>query len=45
MTPSATGTSDVTDVSFAKTAAQYVRLSILKVVPPTWAGVSFRLYR
>jgi hypothetical protein len=45
--PSATGTSDVTDVSFAEQTAQFLRLSILKVVdfPTTWVICELRLYR
>jgi hypothetical protein len=45
--PTAMGTSDVTDVSFAEQSAQYLRLSILKVVdfPTTWVICELRLYR
>jgi len=47
VTPSAMGTSDVTDVSFAEQTAQFVRMSILKVVdfPTTWVICELRLYR
>jgi len=45
--PAGKGTSDVTDVSFAEQTAQYVRISILKVVdfPTTWVICELRLYR
>jgi hypothetical protein len=45
--PSATGASDVTDVSFAEQTGQFLRLSILKVVdfPTTWVICELRLYR
>jgi hypothetical protein len=45
--PTGAGTSDLTDVSFAEQTAQYLRISILKVVdfPTTWVICELRLYR
>ena len=45
--PSAKGTSDLTEVSFAEQNAQYVRMTIMQVVdfPTTWVICELRLYR